>query len=206
MKAIQQVHFFGKCRLNEFSSTSDGCPVRNCAVNIAMLCGESSVGVTFYVKHGVSWNNAAAPELYEGTSAGSKVPGPKQFVYIASQNATLFRRPTEYFCTLSIRRKSQGSNAKRPLTREQKIASLRAVLKRNVAQAKHVEYVDEPEGVEVKPSLINGAGKGLFATKHFSKGDILCTYYGTKKSLFQMLRSDNTDYMVGGFGFVAQSM
>ncbi len=54
----------------------------------------------------------------------------------------------------------------------------------------------------MRASLIEGAGKGLFVTRPFRRGEVLCTYYGTKKSFFQMLRSDNTDYMVGGFGCV----
>ncbi len=37
-------------------------------------------------------------------------------------------------------------------------------------------------GLEVRESLIPGAGNGLFAVRAFEAGDVLCEYTGTKLS------------------------
>ena len=60
----------------------------------------------------------------------------------------------------------------------------------------------------VKPSLIEGAGNGLFSEAAVQKGDWLCVYFGHQISLLDKLnasRSDkeasvsNLDYALGGF-------
>ena len=152
---------------------------------------------SFFHSYGISWNTVVHPKFYVDLSTPSNkylspVPANGNFVFLAAQNATVFRAPTPAFSTLSIRRKkprpqpSSGSSAKSTLSTAEKIRGLRNVLKKHIKQAEHVEFVNEPEGVEVRDSLIQGAGKGLFTTKKFRKGDILCTYYGTRKSLFQV--------------------
>jgi len=59
-----------------------------------------------------------------------------------------------------------------------------------------------PQGVEVRPSLIENAGEGLFAARCFAKGDVLGEYRGVVVSMMQRLKrdDDDTDYMMGGWG------
>eukprot|EP00466_Bigelowiella_natans_P010187 jgi/Bigna1/91178/estExt_fgenesh1_pg.C_910080 len=53
--------------------------------------------------------------------------------------------------------------------------------------------------LKVAPSLIPGAGKGLFAIAPFRKGSEICRYTGTVLSLADLLlkRVTNTDYVMG---------
>eukprot|EP00941_MAST-03F_sp_MAST-3F-sp1_P004107 g4107.t1 len=61
----------------------------------------------------------------------------------------------------------------------------------------HVE-----NGLKVKPSGIQGAGLGLFATRNFRKDELLCVYRGREVSFTQLLNMDmkDKDYVMGGFG------
>ena len=54
--------------------------------------------------------------------------------------------------------------------------------------------------VEVKPSNIPGAGNGLFAMRHFAKGEVVCEYTGKILTLLQMLKTEDKTYVMGGFG------
>jgi len=60
------------------------------------------------------------------------------------------------------------------------------------------------EGLEVKASTIPHAGNGLFTTRSFPKGTLLCVYSGTSISLTQAMQRANDgkhgDYVMGGFG------
>jgi len=57
-------------------------------------------------------------------------------------------------------------------------------------------------GVEPRPSLIDGAGQGLFATRDFGAGELLCVYRGKKVPLAASMRGEagSSDYRMGGFG------
>ena len=59
-------------------------------------------------------------------------------------------------------------------------------------------------GLEVKPSTVPAAGQGLFATRPFPKGTLLCVYRGTSVSLVEAMRrkarGEHGDYVMGGFG------
>ena len=57
-----------------------------------------------------------------------------------------------------------------------------------------------PQGVEVRPSRVRGAGDGLFATRTFEAGEMLGEYYGQVLSLWQAMNLENRDYLMGGFG------
>lgn len=56
--------------------------------------------------------------------------------------------------------------------------------------------------VEVRRSLVPGAGDGLFAKRDFAQGDVICDYRGKVLSLAQVLRLPKgaRDYLMGGFG------
>jgi hypothetical protein len=60
------------------------------------------------------------------------------------------------------------------------------------------------EGLEVKVSTISQAGNGLFATRRFLNGALLCVYSGTSVSLTQAMQrakdGQHGDYVMGGFG------
>ena len=60
-----------------------------------------------------------------------------------------------------------------------------------------------PNGVEVRPSKVRGAGDGLFATRAFEAGEALGEYYGQVLSLWQAMNLENRDYLMGGFGLNA---
>ena len=62
-----------------------------------------------------------------------------------------------------------------------------------------------PQGVEVRPSRIRGAGEGLFASRTFEAGEELGEYYGQVLSLWQAMNLQNRDYLMGGFGCAAPS-
>eukprot|EP00465_Bigelowiella_longifila_P009335 CAMPEP_0185260820 /NCGR_PEP_ID=MMETSP1359-20130426/9360_1 /TAXON_ID=552665 /ORGANISM="Bigelowiella longifila, Strain CCMP242" /LENGTH=129 /DNA_ID=CAMNT_0027847241 /DNA_START=70 /DNA_END=456 /DNA_ORIENTATION=- len=53
--------------------------------------------------------------------------------------------------------------------------------------------------LRVAPSLVSGAGMGLFAMVPFRKGSEICRYTGTALSLADLLlkRVTNTDYVMG---------
>ena len=55
-------------------------------------------------------------------------------------------------------------------------------------------------GVEVRCSVIPNAGQGLFATRNFTKGDLLGVYRGRVLSLLQAHQLEDRDYLMGGFG------
>lgn len=59
------------------------------------------------------------------------------------------------------------------------------------------------QGVEVRPSRIDGAGDGLFTTRRFVVGEVLGLYYGRVLSLVEATRLSNRDYLMGGFGLNA---
>ena len=59
-------------------------------------------------------------------------------------------------------------------------------------------------GLEVRASTVPGAGRGLFAARHFARGSLLCVYRGTTVSLVEAIRrkeaGEHGDYVMGGFG------
>ena len=59
-------------------------------------------------------------------------------------------------------------------------------------------------GLTVRTSTINNAGNGLFTTKSFKRGSLLCIYSGTPVSLTQAMKRQKEgvhgDYVMGGFG------
>eukprot|EP00913_Durusdinium_trenchii_P011597 g10891.t1 len=57
-------------------------------------------------------------------------------------------------------------------------------------------------GLEVRPSQIPSAGRGLFATRSFAAGELLCVYGGQAVPLAKVLRGEvkDKDYLMGGFG------
>jgi hypothetical protein len=62
------------------------------------------------------------------------------------------------------------------------------------------DYPPPPEGLGggeslvVRPSLIPGAGLGLFTTRRHGVYEVLCLYTGERLSRWQQLRSRNTQY------------
>lgn len=56
------------------------------------------------------------------------------------------------------------------------------------------------QDVAVAPSLIPGAGEGLFARRAFSAGQVLGHYRGKRLSLAQAMKLEDRDYLMGGFG------
>ena len=57
-------------------------------------------------------------------------------------------------------------------------------------------------GLEVRASRIAGAGDGLFTTREFAAGEVLGQYYGRVLSLLQVMKLQNRDYVMGGFGSI----
>ncbi len=55
--------------------------------------------------------------------------------------------------------------------------------------------VDGPEWLEVRPSLIPGAGNGLFTTRFCAAGTMLCEYKGTRLTGAQLLRTRDWSYI-----------
>jgi hypothetical protein len=51
--------------------------------------------------------------------------------------------------------------------------------------------------VEVRCSLIPGAGNGLFSTREFAEGELVCEYYGKVLSLLQAIKTPDKTYMMG---------
>ena len=131
---------------------------------------DNAVAASYFHLLCLSYNNAAHLDLHRPGCANRDVPAPGKFIFLPDQGATVFRTPTPAFSTLSVRRRQSvlpTNNApKAPpeaqssaQSREEKIAGLRRVLKKHVAQAENVEFVDEPEGVEVRfASLHVGLG------------------------------------------------
>jgi SET domain-containing protein len=54
--------------------------------------------------------------------------------------------------------------------------------------------------LEIKESLIPGAGLGLFAKSHIAKGSVFCEYYGRELTLLQTIKLKDKTYLMGGFG------
>lgn len=61
--------------------------------------------------------------------------------------------------------------------------------------------------VEVRASLIPGAGSGLFAKRQFAVGEVICEYRGKVLSFVQAIRLPKCkrDYLMGGFGLNVRS-
>ena len=57
------------------------------------------------------------------------------------------------------------------------------------------DLADGRSWLTVRPSLIEGAGNGLFTTREITRGEGICRYIGTHKSLFQVLRTTNKHYL-----------
>ena len=51
--------------------------------------------------------------------------------------------------------------------------------------------------VEVKTSLITGAGMGLFAKRDFRYGEIVCEYTGKVLTFLQAFKTEDKTYMMG---------
>ncbi|KAJ1623932.1 hypothetical protein T492DRAFT_1051641 [Pavlovales sp. CCMP2436] len=60
----------------------------------------------------------------------------------------------------------------------------------------------EAKGLDVRPSLVVGAGEGLFALRGFLEGELVCEYVGRVLSLAEVMRMSvpDRDYVMGGFG------
>lgn len=58
------------------------------------------------------------------------------------------------------------------------------------------------QGLDVRPSGVDGAGNGLFAARAFAQGELVCEYVGRTLSLARVMRMrvDERDYVMGGFG------
>eukprot|EP00921_Rhytidocystis_pertsovi_P023692 GHVQ01037990.1.p1 GENE.GHVQ01037990.1~~GHVQ01037990.1.p1 ORF type:complete len:249 (+),score=34.90 GHVQ01037990.1:731-1477(+) len=54
--------------------------------------------------------------------------------------------------------------------------------------------------LEVRPSLIPGAGRGLFVLSAVPKGSVVCEYTGRRLTLLELLRKQDRTYVMGGFG------
>ena len=61
-------------------------------------------------------------------------------------------------------------------------------------------------GVEVRESLLPNAGKGLFATRNFDVGELVCEYTGKVLTFMEMQRKLDHTYMMGGFGLNVMSV
>ncbi|KAG8459904.1 hypothetical protein KFE25_010953 [Diacronema lutheri] len=57
-------------------------------------------------------------------------------------------------------------------------------------------------GLDVRPSGVAGAGDGLFVTRPFAQGELICEYVGRVLSLARVMQMDvrARDYVMGGFG------
>jgi hypothetical protein len=62
--------------------------------------------------------------------------------------------------------------------------------------ASSVRLVDGSPWLEVRPSLISGAGDGLFVTRDIACGEFLCRYIGTRKNLLDVLRTRDRTYLL----------
>src|SRR5690242_5095489 len=51
--------------------------------------------------------------------------------------------------------------------------------------------------LRVAPSLVPGAGLGLFARRPFAEGEVVCVYDGVPLSTLEALRTPDWRYMVG---------
>ena len=49
--------------------------------------------------------------------------------------------------------------------------------------------------MEIRPSTISGAGRGLFATKSYNKGEILGTYHGFVVGKTETVSPEKEDYL-----------
>ena len=61
-------------------------------------------------------------------------------------------------------------------------------------------------GLEPRPSTVPAAGEGLFATRRFAAGELVCVYRGKRVSLADVnqlsLADGERDYVMGGFGLL----
>jgi hypothetical protein len=57
------------------------------------------------------------------------------------------------------------------------------------------------DGLRAAPSLIPGAGLGLFVSQAFEPESPVCTYYGNVLTLTEAIQQEQRDYIMGGFGF-----
>jgi hypothetical protein len=62
------------------------------------------------------------------------------------------------------------------------------------------DVADDPDWLVVRPSLVSGAGEGLFTTRFCPKGTRLCQYKGTRLTGLQLLRTPNWKY-IANYGF-----
>lgn len=59
-------------------------------------------------------------------------------------------------------------------------------------------------GLEVKDSAIPRAGSGLFATRRFAAGELICVYSGTVLKMAERISNAlSSDYVMGGFAMYA---
>jgi hypothetical protein len=61
-------------------------------------------------------------------------------------------------------------------------------------------YDNGSTGLEVRKSLIEGAGNGLFATRPYIDGEVICEYTGEILSFLEAYTRKDKTYMMGGFG------
>jgi hypothetical protein len=55
---------------------------------------------------------------------------------------------------------------------------------------------EREQGLVVAPSLVPGAGMGLFVDRDYEAGEVVCTYIGRCLTLVQMLRTRDWTYMM----------
>lgn len=61
-------------------------------------------------------------------------------------------------------------------------------------------YYSGSPGLEVRKSMIKGAGNGLFATRPYMDGEVICEYTGEVLSFLEAYKREDKTYMMGGFG------
>lgn len=54
---------------------------------------------------------------------------------------------------------------------------------------------DHQTRLEVRSSLIDGAGEGLFTNQLIQKEELVCRYHGTRKTFCDVLRTKDRDYV-----------
>jgi hypothetical protein len=55
-------------------------------------------------------------------------------------------------------------------------------------------------GIVIKTSLIPDSGNGLFTTRDYKEGEVICDYTGEILTFVQAFRRRDKSYMMGGFG------
>ena len=82
-------------------------------------------------------------------------------------------------------------------------------IRRRDRRRQQQQRLTEPErswperGVAARPSLLAGAGNGLFALRDFAQGEEVADYFGEVLNLMQSIKRENRDYVMGGFGLNA---